>query len=443
MKTTIAAAAVSFCVAFRLAAQELPAKPAAPKDDTAPALIPKPEAPAGYVSRAEYDALLQRVLELEKRLGTSDTKTTAREKEVDESLDELEKKNNEARQLAAMSKPGTTNFLLTGYGFAGFEDRPGESGKFIAGLSPILMWKLNDRLFFESELEIGLNANGTEVNLEYANLSYLLNDYVTVKAGKFLTPFGTFADRYHAAWINKLPDQPLAVGEDGIAPFTQTGVQISGGFPLGRMKLNYALYAANGPRLITDTTVPADIGRLAFDNFTDTGSRAYGGRIGILPMPGFECGYSFQAISGPTHARLHAVDLSYMREFDAIKGTLDVRGQWAWSDAGRFSFVPESGGDAITFDNRRNGGYVQLAYRPTKAKSERLRNVELVGRWDRLNQPPGLSLADDEERWTVGLNYWLGPSTVLKLGYEFIHRSGGESGDIHGNALLIQAAMGF
>ena len=416
------------------------------------------EKPPGgkYVSREEYDKLKAEMDQLKAQMSELVKSKTAKqrlEEPVDykgtvssaAEIDELREELAKVKQTAESSKPGTTNFLLTGYGFAGFEDRPGESGRFTAGLSPIILWKLSDRLFFESELEIGLTAAETDVHLEYANLSYLINNYVTVKAGKFLTPFGTFADRLHATWINKLPDQPLAVGEEGLAPFAQTGVQLSGGFPLGPVKLNYALYAVNGPRLVTDGE-PAEIGRLAFDNFTDTNSRSYGGRIGILPIPELEVGYSFQAVNGPVSARLHAVDLSYTREFESLKGTLDMRGQWVWSNAGRFRFVPEAEGDGaeplpISFNNRRDGGYAQIAYRPTKVKSDLIRNFELVGRWEQLNQPSGFSLVGDEERWAVGLNYWLGPSTVLKGAYEFIHRSGPESFD--GGAVLFQASMGF
>ena len=352
----------ALAVAPALFAQELPAKADAAKD-AAPSLIPAEAAPAGYVSREEYDALLRRVLDLEKRLGTTETKTAetetkiaAREKEVDDSLDEMEKKSGEIQKLADAARAGTTKFLITGYGTAGFEDRPGESGKFTAGFSPILLWKISDRLFFESELEIELTPNETEIGLEYANLSYLVNGFITAKAGKFLTPFGTFGDRFHASWINKLPDQPLAVGEEGIVPFTQTGVQFSGGFTLGPTKLNYALYAANGPRLNRDAENLADIGRLEFDNFTETNSRSYGGRIGFLPIPELEIGYSFLSVTGPVDARLQAVDLTYIREFGWLKGTLDLRGQWVWSDAGNFRFTPEGEEGAeplpITFANR-------------------------------------------------------------------------------------------
>ena len=456
------AVAVALSTAPTLSAQELPAKPDAAKD-AAPSLIPEQAAPEGYVTRAEHEAVLQRLAELEKRLGGTETKTAetetkiaTREKEVDEALDEIEKKSGAIQQLAEAGRAGTTKFLLTGFGFGGFEDRPGASGRFTAGFSPIFLWKISDRLFFEAEPEFELTPDETEIGLEYANVSYLVNSFVTAKVGKFLVPFGTFADRFHAAWINKLPDQPLAVGEEGgITPFAQTGAQLSGGFTLGPTKLNYALYAANGPRLNRDAEELAELGRLEFDNFTETNSRSYGGRIGFLPVPELEFGYSFQTVTGPVDARLHAVDLNYVREFGWLSGTLDLRGEWVWSDAGSFGFTPE-GDEAegeegaepaealpITFANRRNGGYVQIAYRPTKAKNEFLKKFELVCRYDRLSLPAAVRLGDDPERCTVGLNYWLGPSTVVKAAYQF--NLGDVDGNVgrDGNAVLFQAAIGF
>jgi len=49
----------------------------------------------------------------------------------------------------------------------------------------------------------------------------------------------------------------------------------------------------------------------------------------------------------------------------------------------------------------------------------------------------------DEERWTFGLNYWFGPSTVLKAAYQFGERRSATQGNANVNAFLVQAAMGF
>jgi hypothetical protein len=99
-------------------------------------------------------------------------------------------------------------------------------------------------------------------------------------------------------------------------------------------------------------------------------------------------------------------------------------------------------GDAIgvgplTFSNNRNGGYVQLSYRPSRVNNF-LRDFEGVVRFDDLIQrktPVGF----DEKRWTFGLDYWLTPSTVVKLAYEIDSRHGDENQ----NAIMLQVATGF
>ena len=46
----------------------------------------------------------------------------------------------------------------------------------------------------------------------------------------------------------------------------------------------------------------------------------------------------------------------------------------------------------------------------------------------------------DEHRYTVGLNYWLTPSSLVKAAYEFDRQNGtGQNGE----AFLLQYAIGF
>jgi hypothetical protein len=93
----------------------------------------------------------------------------------------------------------------------------------------------------------------------------------------------------------------------------------------------------------------------------------------------------------------------------------------------------------LAFTSKQDGGYAELAYRPTKLDKDFLRNLEMIFRWDRLSRDPS-GLGDPEEtRWTLGLNYWLSPSTVLKAAYEWDQ----PNGEPNRNALLIQTAMGF
>ncbi len=407
-----------------------------------------------YITREEYEKLEKEMDALKAQLQQLQQKQAPQQQETEQALADIEKALKSVKEQAEASRSGTTKFLLTGYGFAGFTDRKGESSTFSAGFNPIFLWKLSDRLFFEGEIELELEGNETEVGLEYAQLSYLLNDHITLSAGKFLTPFGTFAERLHPAWINKLPDFPLAFGHDGIAPFSSLGFHVHGGFLIGPTKMNYAVYLSNGPKLNIGDEEPDEAGMLHFDNFTDVdNNKAIGARIGFLPIPQLELGYSFQYArvdaSGTSRddvdALLQAVDFSYVRDSNLLKGVVDFKAQWVWSHVGQATYDPTGafGFGPLTFDNKRDGGYVQLAYRPTKADWKFIRDFECVGRFDLLNQPRGAPEAFDEQRWTLGLNYWLGPSTVIKAAYQFGDRRTPGEGRENVNAILLQAAMGF
>lgn len=403
----------------------------------------------GYVTREEYDKLKQEFEAMRREMHANKGAAVSKE-EVDQTIADIEKDIKNNREKISDLTLGTTKFLITGYTFAGFTDRKRENSSFNAGFNPILLWKISDRIFVESELELGLTtedgASSTEVNLEYADINYLLNDYVTLRGGRFLTPFGQFPERLHPAWINKLPDFPLVFNEDeGLVPFSTLGFELRGAFPIKSTKFNYAVYAGNGPALKTED--PEGAGKLDFDNFTDNNrNKAAGGRIGFLPLPELEIGYSIQAaeVGGSdlngVGVLLQGVDVSYMKESDALRGVLDLRAEWVWSDVDDVTYDPDSslGFGPVRFNNERNGGYLQVAYRPTKFGGW-VGNLEGVCRYDRLDAPTGAPGSFDEQRLTFGLNYWFGPSAVLKTAYQFDDRDEGGNR----NAFLIQAAVGF
>jgi hypothetical protein len=342
--------------------------------------------------------------------------------------------------------PGTTKFLLAGYGTAGFTARSGEDPFFDAAFNAIFLWKLTDRLFFEGELEFEFENNETTTNLEIAQASYLLNDYMTIGVGRFLNPTNFFVERQHMNWVNKLPDKPLAV-YDGLMPESELGGQLRGVIPIGPTKLEYAAFVANAPGLITESDDFSEIGMLDFDNDSNFGGHvAVGGHVGFIPIPQLEIGYGIQRSKvGPRDqavtAVLQSADFNYVSDSPLLKGLINFRAQWVWSHVGDFVYDPngEQGFGPLEFNNNRNGGYVQLSYRPTRINNDYLKNFEGVFRYDRFNQlhtPVGF----DEQRWTLGLNYWVTPSAVLKLAYEFDDKNGGARDQ---NAFLMQAAVGF
>ena len=431
----------------------------------APSQAAETSGAGGYVSRADYEKLRQETAEMKKTMLQMQEQMSAMSKMQGSILSpvasgpsssgkqtasqqgaivELQTQVDELKHQVHETFPGSTKFLLAGYGAAGFTARHGHDSFFTASLNPIFLWKLNDRLLFEAELELELEGGATTTILEYVQASYLLNDYMTIGVGKFLNPTNYFVEYQHPAWINKLPDRPLAV-YDGLMPESMLGVQIRGAIPLGSTKLEYAAFVANAPRLVTDGDL-SGIGTLEFDNFDNAdGHISYGGHVGFLPIPQIEVGYGIQHSGvGPrnntVNANLQSVDLNIVDDSELLKGLINFRMQWIWSQVGSFTYDADSaeGFGPITFSNHRNGGYAQLSYRPSRVDNF-LKDFEPVVRFDDLTQrntPGGF----DEKRWTFGLNYWLTPSTVIKLAYEVDSKNGGGENQ---NAILLQVGTGF
>jgi hypothetical protein len=376
---------------------------------------------------------------------------TVQSADVNQSIESLSSRVEIVMKEAERNRIGDTKFLLTGYGFASYTDRRTENSTFSAGFNPIFLWELSDQLLFESEIEFELTTprdnedetgtSETETSLEYADMTYILNDYMTVGAGKFLLPLGIFNQYLHPAWINKLPDRPLPYDDEvGIIPEAGIGAFIRGAVPYGETKWNYALYICNGPALITDD--PDENGMMDFDNFDDNNhNKAVGGRIGFLPIPELEVGYSIQAaqVAPPnfedTDALFQVVDFSYTKQISQLRGTVQLLSEWAWSDVDNATYP-----DTPRFDNDRRGYYIQAAYRPTMAEDKYLKNLEFVLRYDSLYVPDNAPGSADEFRWTPGIDYWITPSAVVKVAYQFDEMSG-QSEDR--NALLLQTAIGF
>src|SRR5438034_8093328 len=238
-----------------------------------------------YVSRAEYDKLKSEHEAMKQELDAlkaaiqkmtagaepapAPGKTISEGKQVvapAPTAAATEELRQEVETLKAQVKetfPGTTKFLLGGYGTAGFTARSGEDPFFDAAFNAIFLFKMTDRLLFEGELELEFENEETTINLEVAQAAYLLNDYMTIGVGRFLNPMDFFVERQHMNWINKLPDKPLAV-YDGLLPESELGGQLRGVIPIGPTKLEYVGFVANAPGLMNAPEAFSELGMLDF-----------------------------------------------------------------------------------------------------------------------------------------------------------------------------------
>ena len=354
--------------------------------------------------------------------------------------------------------PGNTRMVLTGVGWFGFQyhlnnptnDKTRPSNSFNDfGFSPMFLYKLSDKFFFESEIEImndGSADNGAAFDLEYAKLSYRLNKYMTIGAGKMLSPFGAYNERWEANHIERFPNAPLRP-DDGVLPDDThmfwgavMGIDLRGGIPMGSAKLNYALYVSNGPKLNLDPTMA---GMIQYENWNDNNSnKEVGGRIGILPFANssLELGISGKrgiagnegdSIYKKIGATAFAVDLSFVKSIEAIKSTINFRGQYTSMtvDQAKYYAAPDSSGNAVelpAFDNTTSSYFAQVTFRPSMVANKFLKRTELMFRYADVKAPKDAvwgpkdknGVGGDVTRMDIGLAYWITWRTGLRFAYE-------------------------
>ncbi len=362
-----------------------------------------------------------------------------------EYIDSLIKSSAQA-QVARTSK-----FVLVGYTSvtAKFNKEDGAAFNNLV-FNPIFLWQPHKNIIIEAEMETEIEGTETKIDMGYANASFFLNKYLTVRTGKFISPFGIFQDRLHPSWINKLPTVPVGTGEDelGVGPTSEIGIDFRGGIPLGSSKMNYSVFFSNGAQLITDPADPDKQGTLLYGSVETINKKfTAGGRLGLLPFSNssLEIGFSYRngnvgdknSVYKSVGSQMYALDLTYVKQLDFIKGMFDVKAQWNKVNVDKAEYIdPDdpTGATLYTFDNKRNSVFAQAAYRPSMSQSKFLKKTEIVFRYAGFNPPDGAKDLEKIKQYTYGINYWINWRTAVKLAYQ------SQKND---NAFLVQFAVGF
>jgi len=217
--------------------------------------------------------------------------------------------------------------------------------------NPVLLVPLGERWLVESRGEFegefqhqpgGSFGGPVNKHLDYLQADYIANPYLTITAGRFLTPFGIFNERLYPMWIRALQPDPLILP---IATASSDGAMLRGGFPLSSAaNLNYAAY-----------TSVASIGIDGVES-----ERHVGGRAGFFfPGPRLELGGSWQKALQ-----------------DDRKNALGLH--LAWQPRA----VPVSVHSEFVRSNQGSGYWVEGAYRLSQLRfwQRAMRRTELVAR---------------------------------------------------------------
>jgi hypothetical protein len=336
------------------------------------------------------------------------------------------------------SKPSQNpkTFALVGYATLNYESSNGDAGFVSATYNPIFVYKVNDKLSFNAELELEVEDSWDgALALEFAEFNYQINNNIAIYGGKFLSPLGTYQSRLHPAWVNKSINNPIGIqnkvnGIKRLQGDSELGIGLRGGFYSGNTRFNYDIYTTNGPKINDDGSIDWDSS--GGDN---NNSPAFGGRIGFLPFMSstFEVGVSgYTGKAGDKDAfsnanvSLFVLDLNYVK--DTGIGVFDLKGQYnnqkVSDEVYPGTIIPFQ-----KFNNNTSASYLQLAYKYPGSK------FELVNRIANFNVPNQVTWGADQTRYTIGLDYWLNWNAAFKIGYDIINNDN--------NAFGASFVMGF
>ena len=267
-------------------------------------------------------------------------------------------------------------------------------------INPVLLVPLGDHWLVESRAEFegvfqrppdgGSYGGMVSKNLDYLQVDYIANPYLTVDVGRFLTPFGIFNERLYPIWIRSLQQDPLILP---LSAESSDGMMLRGGFPVnGKVNLNYAAYVS---------AVSSAHNNLQSD-------RNVGGRMGVfLPGPRVEVGASWQKLLQDERSNAFGFHFAWQ----PTRLPLNIHSEYARSNQG-------------------SGYWIDGAYRLSQVLfwQKAMRHLEFAGRAEQFfsghssdeAQALGLPGANTREG-EFGLNYYLhdGLKAVASYGRQF------------------------
>ena len=196
--------------------------------------------------------------------------------------------------LAAQAQ--NTPLISGGVGF--FTSTNAGNTTYLPALTPVLVAPLGQHLLVESRATLiesyfpkGGGRQGYTsspfLSLSYLQLDYLATSHLTVAAGEFLTPFGTYNERLSPIWISNFQDAPLITSLGTMGTGSSVGGMLRGSaVSTPKFAIDYAAYFSSRSS------------NMQFD-----AERSSGGRVSLyLPEKRLELGASYGRLLQGTQA---------------------------------------------------------------------------------------------------------------------------------------------
>lgn len=273
-------------------------------------------------------------------------------------------------------------------------------------VAPVLLvpigekWLIESRGTLESDLAPEPGSPGFKGDLEssvdYLQLDYIANKYVTVSVGRYLTPFGIYNERLYPIFIRDLQTDPLILGIEAAESGAGTGAMLRGGFDVTPgVEVNYAAYFS------ANSTVE----HMSSD-------RSAGGRAGIfLPGPRLEIGGSVRHLLQEERKN----SFGFHFEWQPPPLPLDIRAEYARSHDG-------------------SGYWIESAYRLSQFPvwQSTVRHFQVVARMQQFYVNPtseDSGMTVNTNMFEFGVNYYFRDDFrfVSSYGRQFAPEGGNEN----------------
>ncbi len=302
--------------------------------------------------------------------------------------------------------------------------------------NPLILVRYQDKLLMRASVDFALNDDGTTATgLDFINLNWFVNNNLTAGIGKFDSSIGQFVQNISPNWINRLPTAPLGFDANQAAPQSEIGMQFRGAVPLfSSAQINFSFAIINAPHGVVDQT-NYSLSSIATDGFAaQTSNYAYGGRIGILPVPTVEFGISAQV------GRLMLYDSSNTATVVESGRHYNVLGCDFVTKIKNFTLRAEAVQQGITAKHTSkyapSAGYWRAVYAQGSYRFN-TNNFEPVVRYGAYKA----NVSRIQTQMALGLNYWFTSTLVGKVAYAINNAQANTSNNA--NAMYLQFAFGF
>lgn len=334
-----------------------------------------------------------------------------------------------APELHAQQSGPSIQSLLSGFGSVGYASTTGDDleSDFSASTSLVTLFRVEQNVLVEGELELALHDQETLVVLEHAEVHYLGFERLHLAVGKFHVPFGVWM---HPNWINRMPTPPLLYEDTHGEPAAHAllpilfdvGVMARLNVPVARgWRTSAGFWVTQGPRPGVaehghdeggaEPGPEPDAPRLAYgSNYEDNNAdkmvglqlRAVSARGLTLQLSGFRAAWDDDAsltVSAANASFVWDPQGGPFRLFD-LRGEAALLGQ---------EYLHDDEIHSVT-----SGGYYVQA-------SRRVGSFEPVIRWSHLPRAEAGEgpLVERRRQLAIGLDYWLSPSVPVKAAYDW------------------------